>query len=379
MKVTATLPDHGTVVEAVLEGFVLAACEIIASGVVPPFPGQTGVRYAEESAGSEVWLLPNQVMAAGVGDCEDLCIWQAAGMRVTGEDPGARCILAMTGAKKLHCLVMLSDGRVSDPSLQAQQRQKAMSSFGVSGGVTITDHRKPPSNQPPPTGGPPPAAANPNPTDTTNSPFSQLTKWMRDNQNNPQVKHNDDGSTSVSFTDEAFLAAHGVPKGLNKTYNPYQQHFDDVLGPMAQGLAIAQSRGDVVSAHFGKGQRTDGPPEGYVQDPVTGQWYPPGAGVDPLAEMPMYPQAPWGGGYGSDYGYGGDYGYGEGGYGGGYNGMPGYGPGYYQDAPMLTYMDLYGPEELMSTDGIFTEPRNVELLDMSQADAMADGWFEGWL
>jgi hypothetical protein len=376
MKISATLPDHGEVVEAVLEGFTLAACLIIESGVVPPFPQQTTVKYSEEPAGQESWLLPNQVMAAGVGDCEDLCIWEAAGMRVTGEDPGAKCVLAMTGKKKLHCLVMMSDGRVSDPSMQLSMRQKqlAMSNFSVGGGVTITDHRKPPSSQPPPTGGPPPAQANPNPTDTSNSPFSQLTKWMKDNANNPQVKHNSDGSTSVSFTDEAFLQAHGVPKGLNTTYNPYQDKFDAALGPMAQGLANAAAVGDVVSAHFGQGQRTNAPPEGYVQDPVTGQWYPPGAGVDPLAEMPMYPQAPWGGGYGSDYGYGGDYGYGQ--FQGGYGGV---GPGYYQDAPLLTYMDLYGASELMPDDRLYTEGRNIELLDMQQAADAEDGWFEGWL
>jgi hypothetical protein len=127
MRITASLPDHGAIVEAILEGFVQAACIIIQSGVVPPFPQMTGVKYRAESSGEENWLLPNQVMKAGVGDCEDLSVWLAAGYRVTGQDPYARCLLVMTGDHQLHCIVELQNGQQVDPSAQARAREQQYS------------------------------------------------------------------------------------------------------------------------------------------------------------------------------------------------------------------------------------------------------------
>jgi len=366
MRIQATLPDHGILVEYILEGFVLAAAEIIASGVVPPFPQQTGVRYSEESAGSEVWKLPNQVMRDNVGDCEDLCIWEAAGMRVTGQDPGARCILVMTGARKVHCLVMLTDGRMSDPSLQISKRQKALS---LGGGVTITDHRTGNTK----TGrlgtdsGLPPAAAAPGGGTPYVNPYAGLTKWMKENPNSG--KQNDDGSRTVSFSDDVFLREHGYQGGLKG--NPNKAQLDAYFGPRGEALAIAARNKETISKAFnqwGRGVRTDGPPAGWVQDPVTGQWQPGGAGVDPLAEYGQSPQAPWGGGYGGGYGYGGDYGYG--GY--GQSGWGSYG-GYYEDSPLLTYADLYGWGDPAPD---YVEEAQVELLDDNP-----DNWFsmEEWL
>lgn len=115
MQMTANLPDSPLVLESVLEGFVQAAAAEIAAGIVPPYPDPP-IRYVEESAGAERWKLPHQVQEDGEGDCEDLCFWEAGGMRVTGEDPGATVRLVKTGPRKLHAVVVRSDGSVSDPS-----------------------------------------------------------------------------------------------------------------------------------------------------------------------------------------------------------------------------------------------------------------------
>jgi len=332
MKMKATLPDHGVIVEAILEGFVQAACEIIAAGAVPPFPQQTPVRYAEESAGEEEWLLPNQVLQKGVGDCEDLCIWQAAGMRVTGQDPGASCHLVMTGAKKIHCLVILSDGRMSDPSAQLMARQKGASvGYTVSGDIVVTDHRKCAPN----CGGKDPAS-----------------QYMREHNTNTVTISPAAGDTTSVWAKYAKSVRDGIDKTLTES-----------LGPAARGLANAAAVGDQVTDHFGKGKRTTST-EGMYQNPDTGVWTRERAGVDPLAEYGQTPQAPWGGGYGSGYGYGGDYGYGyDQGY--GYNQLPqfqGYG-GYGMDAPMLTYADLYGSWELPPMDELYTEQVPMDILD----------------
>jgi len=146
MRITASLPDHGAVIEAVLEGFTKAAQLVIESGVVPPSPRDAGIRYREER-GTEEWLLPNQVMERGVGDCEDLCIWTAGGLRATGEDPEARCALRQTGPTTIHCVVELGDGSTMDPSLERLMTERGTPELFSVGGwtlgdtVVIKDHR----------------------------------------------------------------------------------------------------------------------------------------------------------------------------------------------------------------------------------------------
>ncbi len=116
VKITADIPDHAAAIELVLEGFVQCACLLIASGAVPPFPHNAGVRYQMEPPGAEDWALPHTVMGQTWGDCEDLAIWTAAGLRETGEDPGARVVVRRTGPGKLHAVVERSDGTIEDPS-----------------------------------------------------------------------------------------------------------------------------------------------------------------------------------------------------------------------------------------------------------------------
>ena len=135
MQMTANLPDTPLVLEAVIEGFVQAAAAEIAAGVVPPYPELAGVKYVEEKTGQERWKLPHEVVADGQGDCEDLSFWEAAGMRVLGEDPAATVKLVKTGPKKLHAIVLRSDGSVSDPSARLKARQGTESRHKLVGSV----------------------------------------------------------------------------------------------------------------------------------------------------------------------------------------------------------------------------------------------------
>lgn len=118
MRIEATIPDHGALVMAIMEGFVIADELIIKAGLVPPSPLMVpGLKFIPESSGSENWKLAHAVLKDGGGDCEDLAFWHAAGLRVTGEDPGAACILVQTGEHDLHCVVLRSDGSQEDPAL----------------------------------------------------------------------------------------------------------------------------------------------------------------------------------------------------------------------------------------------------------------------
>ena len=110
MKMTCRLPDHAVVVEALLEGFVRACQVIIAAGLAPLDPRDSDVRYQLEPAGEEDWKLPQNCIRDGWGDCEDLAGWRAAGMRLSGADPGARVVVVKTAPGKLHALVQRSDG-----------------------------------------------------------------------------------------------------------------------------------------------------------------------------------------------------------------------------------------------------------------------------
>lgn len=142
MDITASLPDHGAIIRAVLDGFVQAAMVEIGAGVVQPFPYQHHVSFIPEQ-GTEAWLLPHQVLRAGGGDCEDLAIWTCAGYRITGQDPGATCDIVQISADNLHCVVVHSDGTVEDPSAVIKQRQpRSTAKLGAGPSDTIVrDHR----------------------------------------------------------------------------------------------------------------------------------------------------------------------------------------------------------------------------------------------
>lgn len=123
MIATLRLPDVPAVIEAALEGLVLADMVLIESGLIAPFPHDHNVIYQLEPAGEEDWKLGHNVRSDGWGDCEDLAAWTAAGLRCTGEDPDARVVLIRTGRNKLHAVVLRSDGSIDDPSKELRPRK----------------------------------------------------------------------------------------------------------------------------------------------------------------------------------------------------------------------------------------------------------------
>ena len=124
MKLTCTLPDHALVVEALLEGFVRACQVIVAAGLAPADLLDSKVKYQLEPPGEEDWKLPQYAIRDGWADCEDLAGWRAGGLRATGQDPEARVVVVRTGRGKLHAVVALSDGSLSDPSRDLWTRQR---------------------------------------------------------------------------------------------------------------------------------------------------------------------------------------------------------------------------------------------------------------
>jgi len=77
-----------------------------------------GIRYAEETIGVEEWLSVPWVVARGQADCEDLCAWRVAELRLAGETR-ARCYWTkrLIGSTMLyHIQVKRGDGSIEDPS-----------------------------------------------------------------------------------------------------------------------------------------------------------------------------------------------------------------------------------------------------------------------
>lgn len=117
MKVQLNIPMDASARMAAhaLEGLARAATEEIAGGGVPVLY-RAGVRYQRELPGHEEWLLPSQVIAGGVGDCEDLAAYRVGELRASGADEGASIVLVSTGPRTLHAVVRRSDGQIEDPS-----------------------------------------------------------------------------------------------------------------------------------------------------------------------------------------------------------------------------------------------------------------------
>ncbi len=121
-RATVNLPSSVCVIEALLDGLVQADQLLIKAGLVPPSPLYAGVRYRRESTGLEEWNIATIVLKNRAGDCEDLNSWAVAGLRESGEDPGARMILYRTGPRLFHAVGQLSSGEIYDvcPALGMQ-------------------------------------------------------------------------------------------------------------------------------------------------------------------------------------------------------------------------------------------------------------------
>ena len=117
MKVFIDVPMDATgrMAQAALEGLAQAATEEIAGGGMPLLYA-SGVRYERERPGHEEWLIPSQVLAGGVGDCEDLAAYRVGELRATGADEGARIVIIPTGPRTMHAVVRRSNGELEDPS-----------------------------------------------------------------------------------------------------------------------------------------------------------------------------------------------------------------------------------------------------------------------
>lgn len=311
MQMNANLPDSPLILEAVLEGFVQAAAAEIAAGLVPPYP-EPPVRYVEESAGSEVWKLPHQVLADGQGDCEDLCFWEAAGMRVLGEDPTATVKLIKTGPKKLHAIVLRSDGSISDPSARLKALQGRESRHKLLGALPVMNAM--------------------GADDLGGDWYGPTGGWVDDEElelgGEPRV-----------------IARNGLTPGGKPWTKPVRSP-----GRIFTPPKVAPVRVDMMTGETLNEQSLRRPPPSLAQFPTD-------APPDPYGMSPYYPPGynPWGYGqyppgynnpmmsspyaYGSPYGYQAQYGF-SGDYWGTGDDSP-YGM-VWGNGPLVTYSDLYG-------------------------------------
>jgi len=241
MRITATIPDHGALVMAIMEGFVQAAQLVVRAGVVPPFPTAVpGLKFIKESKGEENWLLPNQVLEAGGGDCEDLSFWEAAGLRETGADPQATVVLVQTGQHDLHAVVLMSDGSYRDPAQMLRAVQSTLSrrkkSPAIGDGTYLHDHRAPRGAP----GTPPPqpslqAAAAP----TGNQPAqmaayeaARLAAALKRGFSDPRVVHERVDGRAFEGTVDDVRAGFGKSSG--------RQQYDTPEAAAAAGITFVQ-------------------------------------------------------------------------------------------------------------------------------------------
>lgn len=113
MRATLFLPPSRVLIEAALTGLVAANRVLIQTGIVPPSPLDSRVRYKREASGLEEWNIASQCVKLGYGDCEDLNGWECARIQLE-EDPDAHAIIVKTGPRTYHCVTELSSGEIVD-------------------------------------------------------------------------------------------------------------------------------------------------------------------------------------------------------------------------------------------------------------------------
>lgn len=74
----------------------------------------SGIVYRRERPMQEHWKLPSQTFADGYGDCEDLAVYRAAELALSGEN--ARVVLLRAKPRLWHVAVQRANGTIEDPS-----------------------------------------------------------------------------------------------------------------------------------------------------------------------------------------------------------------------------------------------------------------------
>jgi hypothetical protein len=146
MRLAIAVPEEYVspeILDAALEVNTRLNQAMIRSGAAPTFREALaggGVQWAMEPPGEERFDNALEVLGRGWGDCDDIGPWEAASMRETGEDPGAKSRVVRSGPSTWHAIVQKSDGSLRDPSQDA-----GMTVSGIHGAVVppMGDGRRP--------------------------------------------------------------------------------------------------------------------------------------------------------------------------------------------------------------------------------------------
>lgn len=124
MRVNVAIPEaHVTkpVLDAALESVTRLNEQLLREGKTPTFQEalKKGIQWKPEPPGQEHFDHAGIVAHRGHGDCDDLAPWEAASLRITGTDPGAKAVVVRSGPSMWHAIVERSDGSHADPSKAA--------------------------------------------------------------------------------------------------------------------------------------------------------------------------------------------------------------------------------------------------------------------
>jgi hypothetical protein len=123
MRVNVAIPEAEVskpVLDAALESVTRLNEQLLKKGA-PTFQEalKKGIKWKPEPPGQEHFDHAGIVAHRGHGDCDDLAPWEAASLRVTGTDPGAKAVVIRSGPQMWHAVVERSDGSHADPSKAA--------------------------------------------------------------------------------------------------------------------------------------------------------------------------------------------------------------------------------------------------------------------
>jgi hypothetical protein len=153
MRIQVAIPEahvDAPVLDAALEATTRLNEALIKSGEVPLFEDALhthGIRWRPEPPGDEHFDHAKTVIARRWGDCDDLGPYQAASLRVSGKDPGARARVRRSGPRRWHAYVERSDGSIDDPSKAAGMGRSSVVGMEYDGiaGAAVPLMYEPPS------------------------------------------------------------------------------------------------------------------------------------------------------------------------------------------------------------------------------------------